>query len=235
MHLTDAQKNRLLCDVLGDHGEIRLDLGMDGVCRPFDDTPHAMFVQAVCTCLQDLVSNRNAPAPSPLPSGTADPQPTGVVSFQAGTGCECPRKHAPEGNTGEVPTGKSMGCGRGSHEPEGQACLDVHTRCSFCCRLGHTESVCHVKCATQLATSNSCSALASTRVGTCSESCNTINHLLTTPHTVPTVATTGTLPQTTSHSRGPEGDDPKGNLHGTPQSPPPGPRLMSDPHRGYWA
>ncbi len=79
--LTDTQKNRLLC-VLGEHGEIWLDLGMDGVCHPFDATPHAMFVQAVCMCLQNLVASHNTTAPLPPPSGTGEPQPMGVISFQ---------------------------------------------------------------------------------------------------------------------------------------------------------
>ncbi len=105
---------------------------MDGGCRPFDDTPHAMFIQAVCTCLQDLVSNYATTAPSPPPSGIAEPQPTGAVSFQAGTGCEHSWKQAPEGKTGDALKSKDQGHGLGSHESGGYMRPVLHTRCSSC-------------------------------------------------------------------------------------------------------
>ncbi len=61
--LTDAQKNRLLCNILGEHGEQWLDLCMDGVHSPLDTTPHAMFLQTVRQCLQDPIICCNATKP----------------------------------------------------------------------------------------------------------------------------------------------------------------------------
>ncbi len=59
----------------------------------------------------------------------------------------------------------------------------------------------------------------------------TLTPLQPAPHTDPAVSCTNTLPQTTYYSRGPEGDDPEGNLHTTPQVPSPDPHSTPDQHR----
>ncbi len=210
--LADTQKNRLLCDVLGKQGELQLDLGMDGVHHPFDATPHAMFVQAVCTCLQDLVASHDTTATSSLLSGTAEPQPTGVVSFQAGTRCEHSWKCTSAGKMGDALKGKDQGHGLGSHESGGYACPVLLTGCSCCHRDEHTEGVCEVKRVVQEATPGS-SSVPPRCAAPCDKSTCTLQSLQSTPATVPTDSFTNALtPQTTVYSRGPEGDDPKGEL-----------------------
>ncbi len=71
--LTDAQKNPLLLDILGEHGEQHLDLSVDGDHGPFDTTPHAMLVQVVHKYLEDLATDHSATVPSSTLTGTGKP------------------------------------------------------------------------------------------------------------------------------------------------------------------
>ncbi len=105
-------------DHLGEHGKQQLDLHTDAALLRKDTAPHATFLQAVRLCLQ-APDYCNATETSSPPTGTDKPQCTGVISFQSGMGCECQWKQAPEGDTGDVPMGKSQGCGWGSHKPGG--------------------------------------------------------------------------------------------------------------------
>ncbi len=131
MYLPDAQKNCLLLDILDEHGEQRLDLHMDGACDPLDTMTHATLVQVAHKYLEELVASLTPTEPSSMPTGTGKPRCTGVISLQSGMGCKCQWEFSPEGDTGDVPTGKNKGCGRGSQEPEGHACLVVSTQRSL--------------------------------------------------------------------------------------------------------
>ncbi len=73
MYLPDTRKNCLLLDILGEHGEQRLDLCMDGVHSPLDTMPHAMLVQVVRKHLEELATDHSATLPSSTPTGTGKP------------------------------------------------------------------------------------------------------------------------------------------------------------------
>ncbi len=117
-----------------------------------------------------------------------------------------------KGNSSDAHTGsKSMGCGEECHKPRGTACLSVDEWCVFCHRASHNESVCTMRCASQLATHDSNSVLA-TCVDTHYSSRNTTHPIQSTPHTVPVTHLINTQPQNTLDSSGPKGN-PQGDLH----------------------
>ncbi len=68
--LLDAQKNRLLLDILGEYGKQHMDLHMDGARGPFDTTPHATLVHVVCKYLEELVASPTSTEPSSPLTGT---------------------------------------------------------------------------------------------------------------------------------------------------------------------
>ncbi len=84
--LTDSEKNRLLCNLLGDSTRQRLGLHTDGARMEADTLTHASFLHAVHLRLRDLVDHSSSTQPSSTTSGAGQAQHKGAIPFQVDKG-----------------------------------------------------------------------------------------------------------------------------------------------------
>ncbi len=147
--LTDSEKNRLICNLLGDSTRQRLGLHMDGAHIEANAIPHDVFLHAIRLWLQDLVDYGGNTTPSPMLSGTGQPQHNGAIPFQADEGRRQKRKRVKKGAQGMSLWARVEVVAWGAASPT--------LWCVFCHRGGHEASACEMKRAAQLATPSSCS------------------------------------------------------------------------------